>query len=183
MKKRLLLAYGLISTSAIFLSMWYLVEIKFSAILSLINLLFLGHVLYKERIDKEILIAIFFALFITSYYTYEYTSANYYFGKINLFPLIAWTAGLVFTMQIYKIIKEKDKRLALYFIVLLYLIVLFAVEYIGYNLTNIQLASDYPSLLGLGILHGPIGMKAFYLGAGPVYIIVSEYLLGSFKNN
>ena len=86
-------------------------------------------------------------------------------------------------MQIYKIIKEKDKRLALYFIALLYLIVLFAVEYIGYNLINIQLASDYPSLLGLGILHGPIGMKAFYLGAGPVYIIVSEYLLGSFKNN
>ena len=64
MKKRLLLAYGLISTSAIFFSMWYLVEIKFSAILSLINLLFLGHILYKERIDKEIIIAIFFALFV-----------------------------------------------------------------------------------------------------------------------
>ena len=62
MKRGLLLAYGLISTVAIFLSMWFLVDIKFSAILSLINLLFLGHLMYKEKIDKEILVAIFFAL-------------------------------------------------------------------------------------------------------------------------
>ena len=182
MKRGLLLAYGLISTVAIFLSMWFLVDIKFSAILSLINLLFLGHLMYKEKIDKEILVAIFFALIITSYYTYQYTSANYYIGKINLFPLIAWTTGLVFTRQIYKIFKEKNEKFAMYLLTILYLTVLFIVEYIGYNIFKIQLNSSYPDLLGLGILHGPIGMKAFYLSAGPVYVMITEYLLGNKKN-
>ena len=56
------------------------------------------------------------------------------------------------------------------------------VEYIGYNIFKIQLNSSYPDLLGLGILHGPIGMKAFYLSAGPVYVMITEYLLGNKKN-
>ena len=177
MKKVILYTYGLISIIGIFLSLWYLVEIKFSAIISFINILFLGHLLYKERIDKEILIAFFFALSITSYYTYKYTSANYFIGTVNLFPLLGWTAGLVFTIQVYKILKEKNEQFAMYLIVILYLAILFALEYIGFYLFNVQLASNYPSLLGIGIIHGPIGMKAFYLTAGPIYVMVTESLL------
>jgi len=169
------------SIVGIFLSLWYLVEIKFSAIISLINILFLAHILYQERIDKEILIATLFALVLTSYYTYTYSSANYFIGTINLFPLLGWTAGLVFTLQIYRLFKKRSQRFAMYAIVITYLVVLFSIEFLGFYLLNIQLASNYPSLLGIGIIHGPIGMKAFYLTAGPLYVLVTEFILGKKK--
>jgi hypothetical protein len=139
--------------------------------------MFIGHILYQEKLDGEILIAFFFALFVTSYFSYQYTSANYLIGTINLFPLVAWTAGLVFAREVYKELPFKNNLMRLHLFVLIYLVFLFAVEYIGYYIFQIQLNSNYPDLLGLGILHGPIGMKVFYLSAGPIYVIVSDYLL------
>lgn len=65
--------------------------------------------------------------------------------------------------------------------ILIYITSLFIIEYIGFYIFQIKLNSNYPSLLGIGILHGSIEMKAFYLGAGPVYIMVTGYLFGEKK--
>jgi hypothetical protein len=93
-------------------------------------------------------------------------------GRINLFPLISWTAFLVIMREIYeKLQKPKFAKICA-----IYIASLFAVEYVGYWLMNIQLNSNYPSLFYMGIMHAPIGMKLFYLLAGPVYILITDYL-------
>jgi hypothetical protein len=136
-------------------------------------LLLIAYILYKEEIGQELIIAFLFAVALTSYYVYEYSSGNILVGRVNLFPLIAWTAGLVLTREIYENLKGKHKVLKVY---LFYLGALLLIEFLGFHVINIQLASNYPSLFGLGVIHAPPGMKAFYLSSGLVYILVTDYL-------
>ncbi len=136
-------------------------------------LLIINYSIYKEKIGQELIIALLFALIITSYYIYEYTSQNILIGRINIFPLTAWTAGLILLREIYEKIKTKDKFFA---ISIFYIIALMLVEYLGYYIFKIRLNSDFPSLLRLGIIHAPLEMKFFYIFAGPIYILVTDYL-------
>jgi hypothetical protein len=177
MKNRVLFWYGIVSCVVIFVSLLAFVDVKLSAIISFICVIFVGHTIYSDRVDKEVFVALLFALFVTTVYFYEYAGLNYFIWRINLFPLVMWTAGLVLTREIYLRLKIDNHYLKFSLLVLLYIIMLFALEYIGYYYFSIRLNSNFPSLLGIGILHGPIGMKAFYLLAGPVYIIVTEHFL------
>jgi hypothetical protein len=137
------------------------------------SILFIGYLVYKEKIGQELIIALLFASVITSYYIYEYTSLNIMFGKINLFPLISWTFGLVLLREIYEIMKGKNKFLKTS---LFYLILLLIIEYLGYHFLNIRLQTNLPSLFGLGMIHAELGMKFFYIFAGPVYLLITDYL-------
>lgn len=151
----------------------FFIDIKLTITITLSFFLLLSYISYKEKIGKEFIIAILFALFITSYYLYEYTTANLYLGKINLFPLVAWTAGLVILREFYESIKIKNKFLL---ISLIYIGGLFILEYMGFYIFKIRLNSDFPSLLRLGIIHASLGMKLFYIFAGPLYIFITDYL-------
>lgn len=175
MKKREIIIYGIITSFAIFLSFWYLIDVKIGVIFSLISLGIIGHVIYKEHIDREVIIALLLALIITSYYTYEYTSLNLYAGKINVFPLVSWIAVLVVLREFYKKIRL-EKKYKFLIASCTYIVILFVLEAVGYYFLNIKLASHYPSLFGLGIIHAPLGMKFFYLTAGPLYLILTEFL-------
>lgn len=136
-------------------------------------LLLTAYVTYKERIGQELLIAFLMAIALTSYYTYEYTGFNLLFGKINIFTLVSWTIGLVFLRELYEKVPWKFK---FWITSGIYLAGLFLVEYIGYYLLNIRLNSNFPSLWNLGIIHAPDGMKTFYVLAGPVYLLITDYL-------
>ena len=98
-----------------------------------------------------------------------------FFGKINLFPLICWSGGLVLLREIYEHIKIKS---ALKFVLtcLIYWFLLFSLEYFFYNFLGVRLNSNYSGLLGMNFIHGPIGMKAFYILAGPMYLLITDYL-------
>jgi len=137
--------------------------------------LLLEYTIYKKEIGQELVIGFLFALFVTSYYTYEYTKNNLKIGHINLFPLVAWTAGLILIREVYE--KTKGNK---YFrfakICITYWIFLFLLEFLGYWLLGIRLNSNFSSLFGLGVIHAPFGMKLFYVLAGPVYILVTDYL-------
>ena len=151
----------------------YFINIKTVITILLFLYLLIGYKIYKEKIGQEMIIAFLMALTLTSYYLYEYTSTNYYLGKINLFPLVSWTFGLVLLREIYEKVKSKNKFL---YLSLAYIAGLLLLEAIGFHLLNIQLDSDFPSLLGLGVIHAPLGMKAFYILAGPVYLLITDYL-------
>jgi len=151
----------------------FFIDIKLTITIALSLFLLLSYISYKEKIGKEFIIAILFALFITSYYLYEYTTANLYLGKINLFPLVAWTAGLVILREFYEGIKIENKFLL---ISVIYIGGLFLLEYIGFYIFKIRLNSDFPSLLRFGIIHASLGVKLFYIFAGPLYIIITDYL-------
>ena len=120
-------------------------------------LLLVGYIIYKEKIGQELIVAFILAFALTSYYSYVYASSNIMIGKINLFPLISWTFGLVFLREVYERL-NKDK---FSIILLIYILGLFIVEYIGYYLLEIRLNSNLPSLLGLGIIHAPTEIRYF----------------------
>jgi len=169
-KKRVL--YFSIPILILFIILSFFIDIKIAAIVFFSVILLMAYVACKEKVGQELIIAFLLAFAVTSYYNYTYTTANIFIGKINLFPLISWTFGLVLLREIYE--KMKDDKFAA--ITLLYVVSLFVFEYMGYYVFDIRLASSFPSLLGLGIIHAPIGMKIFYILAGPVYILVTDYL-------
>ena len=151
----------------------FFIDLKLTITLLFTVLLIAGYLIYKEKVGQEILIAFMFAAIITSYYMYEYTSTNIMFGRINFFPLLAWTFGLVLLREIYEKVKSKHKFLIMSIV---YIIGLFIVEYIGYYLMNIRLSSNFSSFLGIGIIHAQLGMQLFYILVGPVYLAITDYL-------
>lgn len=149
------------------------IEIKIAMIILFLLLLFGGILVYKKKVGQELIIAFLFAMIITSYYIYEYTTLNLFLGRVNLFPLVSWIFGLVLFREIYERFKLKYKKIIFSIIYITFLLFL---EYIGYNYLNIQLTSSFPGLFGMNLIHSPIGMKLFYLFAGPVYLLVTDYL-------
>jgi hypothetical protein len=147
-------------------------DIKFALIVLFLALLIDAYRIYKEKVGQELVVAFLFALIVTSYWIYEYAGNNFIIGRINLFPLISWTTGLVLLREIYERVLNKNFIKTIVF----YLISLFAVEYIGYWILNIHLNTNYPSLFNLGIIHASLGLKLFYLLAGPIYILITDYL-------
>lgn len=120
-------------------------------------------------------IALAISGFWTFFTKYEYVGSNLYlFNRINVFPLVLWTLGLT---ALYIIHNRFPARYRFLYTVILYLVGLGIIEAVGYHILNIHLNSNYPSLLGLGIVHGPIHMKVFYIIAGPIYIVLTNFLL------
>jgi len=170
-KRRFLLLLVLLTIALMFLS--FFIDVKIILISIFCILLIGSYMIYKEKIGQELIVAFLIAFAITSYYTYEYTSFNLFLGKINLFPLIAWTFSLVVLREVYENVKIKNK---LILVSLLYLLILFVLEYIGYYFLGIRLNWNYESIFGIGIMHAPIGMKIFYILAGPIYLLITDYL-------
>ena len=158
---------------SVILAFFIEIEIKIMIVILLLVLLASGVFIYKNKIGQELIIAFLIAMALTSYYLYQYTTLNLFLGKINLFPLVSWTFGLVLLREIYERMNFKYKFL---FISLLYWIVLFSLEYIFYYGFGIKWDTNFPSLFNLGIIHGPIGIKVFYLLGGPVYLLITDYL-------
>ena len=145
------------------------------ATISLLCGVYLLHCCYhsKRRVISEMLVAFFFSFFITSYQEYIYIDNNILIGSINVFPLLAWTAALVALREVYDRLHIKYRGII---IILLYIFALFILEYVGYYFLGIRIQTEYPSLFGLGIIHGPPLIHIFYIGAGPLYLLVTNYL-------
>ena len=173
MKKaiRFLIVAGTLIVISFFFS--FSVDIKNIIIFLFSSLLLIGYITYKDKIGQELTVAFLFAFALTAYFVYEYTTPSLMFGRINLFSLISWTFGLVLLREIYERVKYKNRFLI---VSLLYLSSLFLVEYAGYYLMGIRLTSSFPSLLNVGIIHAPLGLKIFYAFAGPVYLLITDYL-------
>ena len=135
--------------------------------------LLIAYSMYRRAIGQELVIAFLFALFVTSYHPYVYDSTNFFLGHVNLYPLILWTAGLVLLREVYERL-----QIAYRWVIacVLYLGGLFVIEYVGYYLLEIHLNGNFPSLFGLGIIHGTFFIYFFYMLAGPLYLLVTDYL-------
>jgi len=151
----------------------FFLETKLVLSISFTSTLIVLYMIYKEEIGQELVIAFLIAVGWTSYYYYDYTSANFMFGDINLFPLVSFTFGLVVLREVYEKLKIPNK---LFLVSIIYLFSLALVEYLGYYLFGIKLDSNYPSIFNIGILHGPIILKLFYLSVGPIYLLITDYL-------
>jgi len=129
---------------------------------------------YRRRVAIPLLVAFCIALVWTSYFRYEYSGPNLLiFNTINVYPLLLWTIGLT---SVRLVGYELPQRNRFGLLILLYLSSLIVVELIGYHVLNVRLASDYTSLLGLGIIHAPTDMKIFYIFCGPIYFLFLDWL-------
>jgi hypothetical protein len=174
MKRRMYYFWFLIAIAAVLVPFLFIFDIKAAIIYACTITLILLYAFLRQRVGQEEIIALLFALFITSYHHYAYQSDfDIVLGTINLYPLLGWTTGLVILRELYE--RSKNHYRFLYSC-LLYWVVLFALEYVGYYLFSIRLNSNYPSLAHLGIIHGPFVIYAFYLLAGPAYLLVTDYL-------
>jgi hypothetical protein len=104
---------------------------------------------------------------------YTYSGDNYVFSVINIFSFIAWTAALAIFKEIYDRMDGKNK---FWQVTAIWVIFIVAIEWIGYNLFQIQLASHYPGLLGMELMHMPWWGQLYYLAAVPVFIKLTDFL-------
>ncbi|MDO8495274.1 MAG: hypothetical protein Q7S32_01950 [bacterium] len=132
-----------------------------------------AYAIYRRSVGEELLVALFFALVVTSYKATVYTGNNLLIGHINVYPLILWTAGLVALREIYKRLRVSYRWVV---VSIIYVSALFCLEYIGYYLLGIRSAESSPSFFGLGIIHGSLFIYWFYICAGPLYLLATDYL-------
>lgn len=129
---------------------------------------------YKKGVGQQMIIAFLISIAWVAYsQIYIYKDTNYILFGLNIFPLIAWTAGLTFLRERYENMTGKNKfwKATIFFVVSLTVL-----EYLGYNYWGIQLASNFPGLFGLPLLHAPLLGKIFYLTVGPIYLKITDYL-------
>jgi hypothetical protein len=122
----------------------------------------------KKKWREIVLAAIITALWVGFSGVYAYRETNIVFLGFNLFPFFAWTAGLVLLKAFY----DKLGKLKYLKAVMLYLALLLALEFIGYNYLGVRLASNYPGLFGLELMHAPWYSQLYYLIIGPVYLLL-----------
>lgn len=128
----------------------------------------------KEDIQKELVIAFIMSLiWVYSSGLYQYRDANHILFGVNLFPLVAWTTGLVLLREIYEELKGKHKLLK---ISMIYVVALLLVEYVGYNYWGIQLNHCYNGLFNAELMHMPTFGQVYYFMAGPAYIWITDKL-------
>lgn len=128
----------------------------------------------KKKVVIPVAVAFIISLIWTTYYRYQYIGDNIFIlNRINIYPLILWTLGLIILFLVDKYFKPEMKKTNRALLsVILYFIVLGVIEVIGYYLLEIRLSGNYTSLLGLGIIHAPLQMKIFYVTAGPIYLLL-----------
>lgn len=140
----------------------------------LLSLGYLVHMWTKKgkRVGQELVVAAIISAFWVGWSgIYLYEGINYYFIGLNMFPLILWTAGLVYLRELY----EKRKK-NFWEASLIYVATLLIIEYVGYNFFGIHLASSYPGFLGSEALHTPMYATIYYLLAGPAFLKITDYL-------
>lgn len=139
--------------------------------------LLLGLVFYfKRKLYTELLLSFIISFTWVAYYGYNYKGTNLFLvGNINLFALVAWTLGLTIFLLTYRKLKAiYGFQNAILYSGIIYLGGINIIEWIGYNWLKIQLASSYHGLFGLELMHGPPILKAYYLTAWLIAIIIYE---------
>ncbi len=162
-------------SGALFLCCTYLLgfDAKFTAIGIVLCLIAFNLYRNVHHFLVPTLVALCFAIFITSAHYYVYDTPNIYLWHMNLFPLVMWVGGLLLTREVYLLLPVRYK---LFTALILYFVIMFSLEYIGYYWVGIRTNTGHPGFLGTEVLHGNLAVHLFYPTAGPIFIIVTELI-------
>jgi hypothetical protein len=114
--------------------------------------------------------------------TYNYAHPSLHFGKVPLFPLLAWPYGLTLVLfwsgrlARWLGVTSPAGRIAVGYGIFAPSLV--AVEWVGYQFCDIRLASNHPGFFGLDCIHIPAAMTAVYFTNGLVFLVV---MIGIFE--
>lgn len=140
----------------------------------------LGLLLYWFIINKknrpDIILALIVS-FLWVYFSglYGYRNSDYFLLGLNLFAFSAWSAGLILVKKIYE---RFFKNQSFMFFVIFYMVAMVIMEYIGYNLWDIKLVTNYPGIFGIEAMHMPWWGKFYYLTIGWVFAKFSSVITG-----
>lgn len=120
------------------------------------------------KYKKQMMVAFFLSLaWVGTSELYLYKHVNYVLFGINMYPLIAWTAGLTLLYLLYL---KLDKNIWVTWIS--YVIIMFAFEYIFHNYFKVQILKQYDGFLGMKLLHAPMFVQLYYVCIGMVYLLL-----------
>ncbi|MCG3769220.1 MAG: hypothetical protein JW384_00340 [Nitrosomonadaceae bacterium] len=148
-------------------------DAKFTAIGIVLPLIAINLYRHFKHFAIPTLVALCFSVFITTAHYYVYDTPNIYLGHMHIFPLVMWVGGLLLSREIYLLLPVRYKLFAA---LILYWIVMFSLEYIGYYWVGIRTNTGHPGFLGTEVLHGNLAVHLFYPTAGPIFIIVTELI-------
>lgn len=104
-----------------------------------------------------------------TWYGYDYRSSDQILvGRLNVTTWVIWTVGLVLAGLFYIYLKTHTdfgfaQRIGT--VAFLWSALCMILEWIGYNVLEIKLKTNYPGLFGLELMHGPWYLKLYYLTA------------------
>jgi hypothetical protein len=110
------------------------------------------------------------------WYNYDYNSYDQIkIGRLNLMTWVAWSVGLFAVGLWWMYLSQMTdltfvQRLAI--TAAAWFLVITVIEWIGYNVLNIRLKSNYPGLFGMELMHGPQYLKVYYLSAWALYLFM-----------
>lgn len=113
---------------------------------------------------------------------YGYADNNVIILGLNIFPMFAFTAGLVGTYVIYShfenILKKRPFIQKLLLFAILYWVLLVFAESIGYHVLGISniTNANYQGLPFCNCLHAPYWMQAAYFLIGPLFFSICSFL-------
>jgi len=151
-------------------------------------LFFYAVYLYREKHnDYKILMVAFLVGSIWFFLAKEMYHYNEKIGVkflgMSLFPLVAWTAGLVAFYYLSNAVLEsapqffdsRYKKIVFGFI--FYSMLIIAVESFGYNVLGVKLLSNYSGFSFCNCFHAPLWMQVMYFLNGYIFIGLSELVL------
>ena len=104
---------------------------------------------------------------------YGYRGNDYVILGLNLFAFFAWTTGLMILKKAYDLLKFKGKY---WVFIIAYMVAIITAEYIGYNLLNIKLTTNYSGIFGLEAMHMPWYGKFYYLTMGWIFVRIEDII-------
>jgi hypothetical protein len=146
---------------------------------SVAGVAYLYHKNVKDIKVELIMAAVISAIWVSMSGLYFYRDSNFIIFGFNLFTFTAWTAGLVALKEIYEALRSlfpRSKRYIPYgMVVVMYIVLLAALEYVGYNWFQIQLESHYTGLFGLALMHMPLFGIIYYFSIGPILLLITDF--------
>jgi len=129
---------------------------------------------YKKKVGQELIIALLISIaWVSISGLYNYKNGNIFIFGINVFPVIMWTMSGVLLREIYERVTWKNK---FFYITLFCIFIVTFIEYIGYNILDIQTVSTFKGLMGIEAMHMPWWGKLYYLVIGPIYLKITDYM-------
>ena len=141
--------------------------------LGLVGIAYLYNKNVKDIKEELVIAGIISFIWVLLSGIYSYSDANYSIFAFNFFPFIAWTTGLVALREIYEMLAKKYRFVIA---VIIYTVGIIALEYVGYNILKIQLATNYAGLFGYPLMHMPWWAQLYYLAIGPMYLAITDAL-------
>jgi len=107
---------------------------------------------------------------------YIYTPDMVKLFGLSVYPMLAWSLGLLALRGLYDYIKPKNALKSIIVITITYIAALIILETFAYHIAGFKNPGLYPGLPICDCIHAPLFMQIYYLAIGPIYYMLTLLL-------